>query len=367
MICALFLFLPLAAQDKIVTKEGDVIQAYQVDVGESMIYYRLEDFGAGALQSLRKTDVLMLMRQDGSIFNFYQNKKTKGKELPEDTVVLSVPSKKVKILQTGDLKEEDRAGNAALAGALNEDIRIDVDEKDRAENAGAVWCRLGVRKNSVLRNEDLELSVVAGRLLPADGAVAGFAAGNRETEDVALRAEVRNRGTRTVYLDLGNSFFIRMGEFISFYRGSGTAVPAGATGRVVALAPGATVMLPPQSLFRLEPGDMIAGLSYETSETGHYRLSFRFPEQASEGALRLGEHWSYAESVSPLNFSFAVSYSDTEICAQEETMLAHFYLKDLVGVEPAGTSPKVKISSNAQTVSFMGLCSETEGEPFPRP
>lgn len=400
LILALFLFLPLYAQDKIVTKEGDVIQAYHVDVGENMIYYRLENFGASELQSLRKADVLILMRQDGSILNFYQDKK-KDKALPEDTTTVGKPSEKVKILEVGELNAESRAANTALIEAMNGAVTVAVDEKEAAQAAEAVWCRLGVKKNSVMCNDDLELSVLAGKLLPVpEGQTyGGFEPGNGEIRDVALTIAVHNKSNRTLYIDLGNSFFIRMGEFISYYvskssntlysapqesasvpavagsqkDGEGRTVQADGTARVIALAPNTTMHLQARSLFHREAGEIIAGLKYaaETSGKGaSYQLSFSFPGDAVEGGLKVGEHLAYASSASPMNFSFAVSYADTEACAQEKTMLTHFYLKDLIGVEQPAASKKnrkVKIASDGKAVSFMGLCSDSKGDPFPRP
>lgn len=399
-ILALFLFLPLQAQDKIVTNEGDVIQAYHVDVGENLIYYRLENFGAGVLQSIRKADVLMLMRHDGSIVNYYQDKK-KDKELPEDTVATGNASDKVKLLEPADLSEASRKANAALIEAMNGAVIVHENGNEKAQGADAVWCRLGVKKNSILCNDDLELSVTAGRLQPASGEQknATFIPGNGEIRDVALSISVRNRSNRTVYVDLGNSYFIRMGEFISYYAspssttvyaapvesasiaavagtendGQVRTIQADGTARVIALAPNTVMNLQARSLFQRESGDIIAGLKYVAEGSGKehaYQLDFRFPKQATEGELKLGEHLAYASSASPLNFSFAVSYADTGDCAQEKTMLVHFYLKDLVGVELGSRSKedrKVKIASDGRAVSFMGLCSDSKGDPFPRP
>lgn len=399
-ILALFLFLPLQAQDKIVTNEGDVIQAYHVDVGENLIYYRLENFGAGVLQSIRKADVLMLMRQDGSIVNYYQDKK-KDKVQPEDTVATGNASDKVKILESADLSETSRKANAALIEAMNGAVIAHENGNEDAQTADAVWCRLGVKKNSILCNDDLELSVTAGKLVPASGEQKNvtFIPGNGEIRDVALSISVRNKGNRTVYVDLGNSYFIRMGEFISYYAspasttvysapvesasmaavagseadGQARTIQVDGTARVIALAPNTVMNLQARSLFQREPGDIIAGLKYVTEEAGKkhaYQLAFRFPEQGAEGELKLGEHLAYASSASPMNFSFAVSYADTGDCAQEKTMLAHFYLKDLVGVELGGISKedrKVKIASDGKAVSFMGLCSDEPGDPFPLP
>lgn len=383
-ILALFLFLPVQAQDKIVTNEGDVIQAYHVDVGENLIYYRLENFGAGALQSMRKADVLMLMRHDGSILNFYQDKK-KDRVHPEDTVARESSVEKVKILEAADLSEASRAANAAQIEAMNAAATVTVDKKDEAQAADAVWCRLGVKKNSILCNDDVELSVVAGKLLPLSGEQTsdGFAPGNDEIQDVALGISVKNKSNRTIYIDLGNSFFIRMGEFISYYVSTTSTtvysapvrtLQADGTARVIALDPNAILTLQARSLFQRQPGDIIAGLKYIAEGSGKetsYSLSFGFPEDAAEAGLKLGEHLAYASSVSPLTFSFAVSYADTENCVQEKTILAHFYLKDLVGVEKKSSASedhqKVKIAVDGKVLSFMGLCSDEKGDSFPLP
>lgn len=59
------------AQDKIITKNGDVILAYQVDIGGSSIYYKLQNHDKANLKSINKSDVLMIKKQNGTVLNLY--------------------------------------------------------------------------------------------------------------------------------------------------------------------------------------------------------------------------------------------------------------------------------------------------------
>ena len=54
------------AQDRVITKDGDVFEAYRIDIGDTYLYYTKEDKDDTVLQKIAKTDVLMVKKKDGT-------------------------------------------------------------------------------------------------------------------------------------------------------------------------------------------------------------------------------------------------------------------------------------------------------------
>lgn len=54
------------AQDLIVKQNGETIKAYRTDIGNSAVYYRLEDNEESPLLTISKSDVLIIKMQDGT-------------------------------------------------------------------------------------------------------------------------------------------------------------------------------------------------------------------------------------------------------------------------------------------------------------
>lgn len=68
----LFIFssLLIKAQDLIVTNEGNTFKVFRIDVGKDAVYYQLEDNEESPILKIKKTDVLIIKLQDGTIVNF---------------------------------------------------------------------------------------------------------------------------------------------------------------------------------------------------------------------------------------------------------------------------------------------------------
>lgn len=63
---AVFSSLVVEAQDLIVKQDGKTIKAYRTDVGNTVVYYRLEDNEASPLLTISKSDILIIKMQDGT-------------------------------------------------------------------------------------------------------------------------------------------------------------------------------------------------------------------------------------------------------------------------------------------------------------
>ena len=193
----------------------------------------------------------------------------------------------------------------------------------------------------------------------------------------AVKYTIKNRSKQTIYIDLGNTFFIRMGKSYCFYTPSSTTTSkANATGigvnagavanalgiggvpgtlanginvgggstttsttityaqRVIAVAPNSTIDLEPQYLFGTEPGIICNGLTYGSSESHssyHYAAIFNFDPKQTGKKFMVGDECRYTEETSPLHWTFIVAYSTTENCQKLKTLSWGFYLKQLLG------------------------------------
>lgn len=65
-----FSSLLVKAQDLIVTNEGDTFKVFRTDVGKDAVYYQLEDSEDSPIHKIKKTDVLIIKLQDGTVVNF---------------------------------------------------------------------------------------------------------------------------------------------------------------------------------------------------------------------------------------------------------------------------------------------------------
>lgn len=64
-----FSSLFIKAQDLIVTNEGDSFKVFRIDVGKDAVYYQLEDNEDSPIHKVKKTDVLIIKLQDGTVVN----------------------------------------------------------------------------------------------------------------------------------------------------------------------------------------------------------------------------------------------------------------------------------------------------------
>ena len=58
-----------SAQDVLITKDGDVKNVYEVEVGTNAVFYKSEDKADAAILRINKTDVYMIKRKDGTKYD----------------------------------------------------------------------------------------------------------------------------------------------------------------------------------------------------------------------------------------------------------------------------------------------------------
>ena len=63
VFAAFMAFMPAVAQDKIITKDGDVLQGWNVEVSDKYVFYNTENKTDADIKRMEKDKVLMVKRQ----------------------------------------------------------------------------------------------------------------------------------------------------------------------------------------------------------------------------------------------------------------------------------------------------------------
>lgn len=368
----------LFAQDRVITKKGDVMEVYNVEVSDKYIFFNREKSADSAFERLVKDSVLMIRRQDGSIVNLAGTEEgTAAGSGDAQAAAAEAPQPEAVILTPDMLDGQARQANAASIARMNAPVTFEPKEpSDLKKKANCVWFRMGVRENSVLDDGTVSLEIKTGFYEK-------LKSGLKFKEDVELwlapnpgiQVSVSNKSDRTIYIDLAKCFFTRMGQSQCYYvpsatsvtstSGTGVGINAGAVAsalgvggvvgtlasgvnvgaggskgsttvtyaqRMLTVPPHTAVKLDPQFLVGIEDCDIMPGLYYKSFIDQRGTFNFNFPKDASEGPLMNGQHFSYDEARSIFPVSALVAYSFSEDCSSSRTLSAHLYLRDVVGL-----------------------------------
>lgn len=414
VFAAFMAFMPAVAQDKIITKDGDVLQGWNVEVSDKYVFYNTENKTDADIKRMEKDKVLMVKRQDGSTLNLYEDAQPAAKQAPAAAEPAGEGPVMVKV---EDLTENSRKENDALLSSINAEPSFVLDnEEDLKKKAQTVTYVLGVKNNSVLTDGNVRLRIVTGTLYKANKAApAVFKESFAETQiNPALSIHVENLSDRTIYVDLGNSFFVRMGQSFCYYIPSSTTSSsssssgagvnlgsvAGALGvggvvgqlaggvnigggstnggstttyaqRVISVPPKTKIALDAQYVFGNENRTVCPGLRYRGRSGVPYDRwpIFRFPKKSAAGPLMNGEHCKYSEESSPFNVAAMIAYSFNENCSNERILYANIYLKNLFGVSFNPWKMKLRgtVDIAKGTMAFIyGDIDDSDGVEFPR-
>lgn len=353
-----------SAQDMIVKKDGTVIQAKVMKVGTSEVDYKKWSNQDGPQYSIAVADILAINYQNGEKETF-ENVSAQ----PEASKPAAQPTGMTQVT-VETLSAEAKAANDAAIEKYNQIYDTDVNEVMKNGNAKGAFMRLGVAEGSVLENEDIAISIATGFMWP-DGE---FTPIWPYPCNVGIKFMIQNKTNSTLYLDLGNTFYVSMGQSFGYYvptsttttnsSSSGVGINAGAIAgamglggvagklagginfgggstsgtavttfsqRVVAIAPGSTYNLAPQFIFCNEPRSISPGFfcSYSRGWGTHYCKAVFSDENG--GRMLNYDLYSYSEQSSPLQLSFVTSYSKNEDFASSSSLRCGLYLMEMYG------------------------------------
>lgn len=373
------------AQDKIITKDGDVINAYNVDIGSTSVYYKTSEKVDAQLTSIAKDNVLMIKRKDGTKVNLYEEKENSSNP------------------NSAAINQNSSMGNASTASQkMNEEIEARLNTQnpkftgDLGDKAKNVFCLLGATNGSQFVNDDIEATSEIGRYEFRNGRKASLNKtiskhADNERGDLifekigeenvynftnpAMLVKVTNRTNKTIYIDLAKSFFVREDNAKPYYvpssststttSGSGAGVNlgavAGAVGiggalgtlaggvnvgggssastsntvyaqRVLTIPPQTTASLDPQLLF-IRAGKYCDGFVASDLDVIEWVPKFFFDKGANGNRLSTGETLNYKEENNPLKFKVILGYSFNEDCSNIQTMSFGYYVRQIIGFQ----------------------------------
>ena len=376
-LCFAFTLLCMAnafSQDRVITKDGDVFEAYRIDVGSNYVYYTKEDKEDAVVQKISKSDVLMIKKKDGTKINVTECEPNASKSQAPQT---SNGQQSIVQVKYEDLPSEAKAANDALIAKYNAPFEIFMKEKckkhigkTKASEAFAIY---GVTRKSVISNEDLEIRFILGHF------------DHRKKNNIkwveekgwlnhGIMVNVRNKTNKTIYVDLGNSFYVSLGQAQCYYVPSSTSTTHGASNggsvnlgavtgalgiggvagtlangisvgggssnsttnttysqRVMAIPPMSSLNLPPQYMYGNEAKTLAKGFSLNSSSYYGLNPCVHFLKESDDGPLFFGDKYEYSEENSPLQMSNILAYSYEENCSSLKSITTNLYLRNLLG------------------------------------
>lgn len=395
-------FSTIKAQDILITQDGELLNVYELEISSNAVFYKTENKTDAPIQRIDKGKILMIKLKDGTKYKFDNNDKTVD---TEDQTKASMPA---------------TSGMAAEANRQRiEQYNIMLPEfkgKPKDKEAKRLFCAMGYGADSQLIDDNVEITTECGIWEPNSGKVRNintlmaspslayiWKPGDRTYNPVFV-VKIKNKSDKTIYIDLGNSFFIRDDNTTAYYipssisnsagSSSGAGVNLGAvTGalgiggtlgtlaggvnvgsekqnssvstvysqRVVAIPPMSTKTLSAQPLF-LRDGQHGPNVFVEETSFLPNRNLFFVPridlKNAQKEYIKIGETVTYNEQESPLKFGTYITYSFSENMADTKKINVNYFLKSVTGFNRRGeaSTTAYQLSSDIPSYSlFVGF------------
>ena len=353
------------AQDVIITKEGDALKVYNLEVSPTAVFFQESNQEGSPIVRKNKKDLLMIKYQDGRK-EIIGDENLTSREAPIKTAEKSnVPM--------AEATQEDIAANNAIMQRWQAPIP-DYTGKMKKKPAILLYCVLRPTTESVFADANVEMTVNSK-----------YKAGESplpeiQMDEVNYVVTIKNKTKNTIYLDLGNSFFIR-GELSEPYYiptasssttgvSNGVGINMGAVagamgigGSVGKLANGITVSngssqynttttysqrviaVPPMSSKKLEPKVFIPitaehidiapyfSNNIKMASRSRYGTSLQYPHLQNYGnPINIGAVRDYKEGEIPVKLGTFVTYSFTEDIQSPRTLHSIFDIRRIIGV-----------------------------------
>ena len=387
------------AQDRVITKEGDVMEVYRVDLGSTFIYYTLEDKDDAPLQKIAKADVLMIRKKDGTKIDVTAAATATAPAPPAQAGQTAQPG--IVTLKREELTAEGKAANDALIEKLNCHVELVLKDSDKEDvgikRAKRGFAILGVKQNSVIANEDIEVGMTLGVMYQEKKVDVFYPLKVYEQFYVNFLYKphicfsVKNKQNKTLYLDLGNTFYVSQGQPVCYYIPTASTTSSGSSGggslnlgavagalgvggAVGTLASGISVGggsskststttysqrvigIPPYATVQLSPKPLYPDKSYPV---------FNFSSDCEGGTMMVGDNYTYAEETSPLQMSLILAYSETENCERTKSAPINLYIRQLLGYREGVINVNARVN-NDNVVILPSKVTDKNGASSPK-
>lgn len=351
LLCLMLCPMASNAQDTIISKDGSVITAYEVEIGGNSLFYKLAIDDSAPIHKMERANVLMVKRADGTQENFWEG------ATPANTPVAS------NIVETENYQtEEDRRDSIR-----NKEIRsyYEVSPEfvgEPGKYAAVLYAEFKSTSDSEFANKDIEL----GYSLTYDTYYG--------SSKIEITVSIYNRSNKTIYIDLANTFTLMDKCFYPYYTPTATASTStgstgvavnlggvanaiGASGAIGSLAKGVTVGgSKSKSVTNIEYSQRV--ISIPPKMTKKLDAVRPFPEISSwEGAndmyfvttnkmfaesiiykytnkkFNIGDCLEFNEITTPIPlWGSYITYSFNENLSQVYHLKSEFHLKKIIGI-----------------------------------
>lgn len=220
----------MVAQDILVTNEGESMKVYNIEIGQSAVFYQLEDRPDADTKRIAKKDVMIIRKKDGtkidpnlseqnptpSTRNISAPALAANPNLAEDNLkaVRAFNSRKVNWTSDNDKK----ANNQLYQIAIKEGSIIETPELSASFKMKCWKVKTNFTGKKILKEYISDEIKVPLNHHPLDPAYP------------ALEVILTNKLDKTIFIDLGNSFFIVYGKSSAYYHPESTSTTSGSSG-----------------------------------------------------------------------------------------------------------------------------------------
>lgn len=232
-----------AAQDILVTNNGELLKVYHLEIGQNTIYYHLEENTDTDIKHISKKDVMIIKKQDGTKIDPNEAAQSISQQNANTNSTVSASS----LIVNPNLTED----NLKLVREFNDRKVTWTSDNDKKANYRLY--QLAITEGSIIETPELSASF-AMKTWEAGTNLFGkkndkeyikdqinfgwYYAYNKNTgtynssvpECPVFIVTLTNKSDKTIFVDLGNSFFIVYGASEPYYRPESTSTSSGKSG-----------------------------------------------------------------------------------------------------------------------------------------
>lgn len=220
-ILGIIIFSPANAQDVLITKDGDALKVWGVEISSNAVFYREQQTEDSPIKRINKNDLLMVKLQSGEKIIIGEETKAVEKE----PVATATPESASKIITINDLSPEAKAANDKIISNINAKDKIKIlTDKGIGKKCDFVFARFLSTEKSVFTNEDIEVSVKEISFSYDSNKKPAKLVDNCNNYSKGIYRgpkgiifNIKNKTDKPIYIDLGKSYFISNGGSETYY------------------------------------------------------------------------------------------------------------------------------------------------------
>ena len=337
MVFVLLAAIGVKAQDVLVTEEGESITAWDVDISAQKIYYKTAVGDDAPMKSIAKEKVLLWKKADGTKVRI-----DAGQAQPQQSTPAPAKAETKPVENVPAPDASDPEANETCIFNFNQ---TDVYNTKKPSNSTAkeIVGILHMSPDSKMADKNVEIIYSIYKS-------SSYAKMAPRTSGIGVN--VRNKTDKTIYVYLGNTFFLRHGVSTPFTQSTASQSTTGAntgattTGfaqNVVAIPAQSTLDLGKQEFFPTDGknpfgGDIVNKELSQVTGGGLFGIGsttktwmqfyWTFPK---EQLVKKGETREFSPGEVPIDFGFKLTYSFSEDNTQLYHLDAKLYVAKIIG------------------------------------